>query len=299
METFKIKSSYDGLMLYGLIEEPKKKPVGIVQISHGMAENKERYKDFMKFLSNHGYIAVIHDHRGHGKSAKTEDNFGYFDENKNILKDELYEVTKFIKKKYPNLKITLFAHSMGSLVARMYIQDYDDMIDKLILCGAPTYNPFSLLGSLLAKISGKIHGEKYRSKFINDLVFRKHNKSYNIPNSWICSDEKVVSKYNSSKYCGFIFTIDGFKMLFYMMRTVFTKHMYKVKNANIPIFLIGGANDPVIGGKRKFNHLCKFLKDVGYSNLKSKLYPNMRHEILNEKGKELVYENILAFINDN
>ena len=107
-ETFKIKSSYDGLMLYGLIEEPKKKPVGIVQISHGMAENKERYKDFMKFLSNHGYIAVIHDYRGHGKSTKTEDNFGYFDENKNILKDELYEVTKFIKEKYPNLKSKLY-----------------------------------------------------------------------------------------------------------------------------------------------------------------------------------------------
>lgn len=107
-ETFKIKSSYDGLMLYGLTEEPKKKPVGIVQISHGMTENKERYKDFMKFLSNHGYIVVIHDHRGHGKSTKTEDNFGYFDENKNILKDELYEVTKFIKEKHPNLKSKLY-----------------------------------------------------------------------------------------------------------------------------------------------------------------------------------------------
>lgn len=94
METFKIKSSYDGLMLYGLIEEPKKKPVGIVQISHGMAENKERYKDFMKFLSNHGYIVVIHDHRGHGQSVAKE--------------DELYEVTKFIKEKYPNLKSKLY-----------------------------------------------------------------------------------------------------------------------------------------------------------------------------------------------
>lgn len=109
-ETFKIKSSYDGLMLYGLTEEPKKKPVGIVQISHGMTENKERYKDFMKFLSNHGYIVVIHDHRGHGKSTKTEDNFGYFDENKNILKDELYEVTKFIKEKHPNLKSKLYTN---------------------------------------------------------------------------------------------------------------------------------------------------------------------------------------------
>lgn len=148
-ETFKIKSSYDGLMLYGLIEEPKKKPVGIVQISHGMAENKERYKDFMKFFSNHGYIVVIHDYRGHGKSVAKEDEFGYFNKSKDALKNELYEVIKFIKKKYPNLKITLFSHSMGSLVARMYIQDYDDMIDKLILCGALTYNPFSLLGSFI------------------------------------------------------------------------------------------------------------------------------------------------------
>lgn len=148
-ETFKIKSSYDGLMLYCLIEEPKKKPVGIVQISHGMAENKERYKNFMKFLSNHGYIAVIHDYRGHEKSVAKEDEFGYFNKSKDALKNELYEVIKFIKKKYPNLKITLFSHSMGSLVARMYIQDYDDMIDKLILCGALTYNPFSLLGSFI------------------------------------------------------------------------------------------------------------------------------------------------------
>lgn len=108
MKTFKIKSSYDGLMLYGLIEEPKKKPIGIVQISHGMAENKERYKDFMKFLSNNGYIAVIHDHRGHGKSVAKEDEFGYFNRSKDALKNELYEVTKFIKKKYPNLKSKLY-----------------------------------------------------------------------------------------------------------------------------------------------------------------------------------------------
>lgn len=114
-----------------------------------MTENKERYKDFMKFLSNHGYIAVIHNHRGHGKSVAKEDEFGYFNRSKDALKNELYEVIKFIKKKYPNLKITLFSHSMGSLVARMYIQDYDDMIDKLILCGALTYNPFSLLGSFI------------------------------------------------------------------------------------------------------------------------------------------------------
>lgn len=299
MKTFKIKSNYDGLELDGIIKKTKTKPIGIVQISHGMAENKERYKDFMKYLSAKGYIVVIHDHRGHGKSVLKSDDLGYFNSNRNILVEELYQVTTYIKELYPNLKITLFAHSMGSLVARLYIQKYDNMIDKLILCGAPTYNPFSKMGSLLADILGKIKGEKYRSNFINKLVFKNHNKNYDVPNSWICSDKKIVNEYNKSNYCGFIFTIDGFKMLFYMMRTVFKKNLYKVKNKALPIFLIGGMDDPVIGGKKKFNHLCDFLKDVGYINLKGKLYPNMRHEILNEKCNDMVYEDILAFLNDN
>lgn len=299
MKTFKIKSNYDGLELDGIIKKTKTKPIGIVQISHGMAENKERYKDFMKYLSAKGYIVVIHDHRGHGKSVLKSDDLGYFNSNRNILVEELYQVTTYIKELYPNLKITLFAHSMGSLVARLYIQKYDNMIDKLILCGAPTYNPFSKMGSLLADILGKIKGEKYRSNFINKLVFKNHNKNYDVPNSWICSYKKIVSEYNKSNYCGFIFTIDGFKMLFYMMQTVFKKNLYKVKNKALPILLIGGMDDPVIGGKKKFNHLCDFLKDVGYLNLKGKLYPNMRHEILNEKCNDTVYEDILAFLNDN
>ena len=299
MKTFKIKSDYDGLILNGIIEETKIKPVGIVQISHGMAENKERYKDFMKYLSKEGYIVVIHDHRGHGKSVLKNDDLGYFNSNRNILVEELYQVTTYIKKLYPNLKITLFAHSMGSLVARMYIQKYDNMIDRLILCGAPTYNPFSRIGSLLVGILGKIKGEKYKSEFLNNLVFKNYNKNYDVPNSWICSNEDIVIEYNKSKYCGFIFTIDGFKMLFYMMRTVFKRNLYVVKNKTLKILLIGGMDDPVIDGKRKYDNLKQFLNSVGYINVKEKMYENMRHEILNESENIKVYKDVLKFLNSN
>ena len=299
MKTFKIKSDYDGLILNGIIEETKIKPVGIVQISHGMAENKERYKDFMKYLSKEGYIVVIHDHRGHGKSVLKNDDLGYFNSNRNILVEELYQVTTYIKKLYPNLKITLFAHSMGSLVARMYIQKYDNMIDRLILCGAPTYNPFSRIGSLLAGILGKIKGEKYKSEFLNNLVFKNYNKNYDVPNSWICSNEDIVIEYNKSKYCGFIFTIDGFKMIFYMMRTVFKRNLYVVKNKTLKILLIGGMDDPVIDGKRKYDNLKQFLNSVGYINVNEKMYENMRHEILNESENIKVYKDVLKFLNSN
>ena len=94
-----------------------------------MSEHKERYYEFMKYLSENGYICVIHDHRGHGASVKVM-HLGYFyTEDINYIIEDLYQVTKYVKEKYPNLKINLFAHSMGTLVARGYLKKYDDKIN--------------------------------------------------------------------------------------------------------------------------------------------------------------------------
>ena len=67
----KITSKQDGLKLEIAIMECEN-PKGIVQFSHGMAEHKERYFDFMGYLNDCGYICVIHDHRGHGCSVKSK-----------------------------------------------------------------------------------------------------------------------------------------------------------------------------------------------------------------------------------
>ena len=67
-EAFTVCSRQDGLPLEVLLTlpEPEEKLRGLVQISHGMCEHKERYLPFMEYLARHGYGAVIHDHRGHG-----------------------------------------------------------------------------------------------------------------------------------------------------------------------------------------------------------------------------------------
>lgn len=69
-EQFFVKSPCDGLNLSTLTVLPQlpEKAEGIVQLIHGMAEHKERYLHFMEFLAAHGYICIIHDHRGHGKA---------------------------------------------------------------------------------------------------------------------------------------------------------------------------------------------------------------------------------------
>lgn len=295
MKNFKIKST-NNFVLQGSVFEPNDKAKGVVIIAHGMSEHKERYYDFMKYLSDNGYITVIYDHRGHGKSIDNN-GLGYFGNDKDILIKDLHQVILYIKKKYPNLKTTLFGHSMGSLVARRYIALYDDTIDKLILCGTPTYNKLSKVAILLANAVSIFKGNKHRSKLLNNLSVGSYNKGFKEENSWLSVNNKNVIDYNNDELCGFIFTVNGFKMLFYLLDIVYNKKEYKFNNKILPILIIGGRQDPVIGGKDKFIHLFNFLKEIGYSNINNKLYDNMRHEILNEEDNKKVYKDILTFVN--
>ena len=128
-KTVYLTSKQDGLKLHVLLMEPEQSPKGIVQICHGMAEHKERYEPFMQMLCSNGYISVIHDHRGHGKSVKDVVDLGYFydDSGKAIIEDA-HQVTTWMKERYgEELPYHLFGHSMGSLVVRCYLKKYDDV----------------------------------------------------------------------------------------------------------------------------------------------------------------------------
>lgn len=295
-----IVSSSDGLKLDIAYIVPKGEALGVIQISHGMAEHKERYFDFMEFLASNGYICVISDHRGHGKSIKNEDDLGYFyTDNINFIVDDLHEVTLYIKKKFKDEKIYLFSHSMGTLVSRCYIEKYDADIEKLVLSGPPTYNPLTPVAIGLAYL-GKLFGlGRKRNKFLNKLTFGNYNKGYDEENSWLSKNSDNISVYNDDELSGFIFTTNGFINLYKMMRQAFKKKDYQVNNKDLDIFLIAGADDPVIQNEKKFRELKEFLKGVGYKNIKSKLYKDLRHEILNEKEKDQIYKDVLDFINDD
>ena len=186
---------------------------------------------------------------------------------------------------------------MGTLVSRCYIEKYDYELEKLVLCGAPTYNPFTPFAIALAYIFKAFGLGKKRNKFLNTLTFGNYNKGYKDENSWLSKNTTNISVYNDDELCGFIFTTNGFINLYKLMRQAFRKNDYQVKNKNLDILLIAGSDDPVIQNEKKFIELKEFLKDIGYKNIESKLYKNLRHEILNEKTKKEVYNDILNFIN--
>lgn len=188
---------------------------------------------------------------------------------------------------------------MGTLVARNYLKQYDEELDKLVLTGPPSKNPAVDAGLWLAKVQKKLRGGSYRSKEIQLLAFGPFASRFRkegSPSAWICSDEKVVEAYDQSPLCGFVFTADGFESLFHLMKSAYSKKGWNVRNQKLPILFLGGEEDPCIGNGRKFVQELQFLKAVGYQKVTGKRYPGMRHEILNEQGKEEVFRNILQYL---
>lgn len=296
-KSVQIKSNSDNLAIDVKMFIPEGEIKGILQISHGMAEHKERYYKFMKYITNAGYVTIINDHRGHGKSVLNKDDLGYFyDNSATYVVEDLHQITTYIKELYPNKKVILFGHSMGSMIVRKYIKKYDNEIDKLIVCGSPSKNKYAKSGLELSKTIAKLKGDKYRSKFIQKLAFGGYSKNKKSKNEWICANEDTVNKYDNDELCGFIFTANGFQNLFKLMIDIYSPDGWNKNNLKLPILFIAGSDDPVIINKEEWNKSQEFLKDLGYKNIKNKLYDGLRHELLNEKNSEEIYEDVLGFI---
>lgn len=296
----KIISKHDGLELAMTIVIPETPIKGAIILSHGMAEHRLRYLDFMKVLAENGYLAVIHDHRGHGESIQSKADYGYFyEEGMDGIISDLGQVIEEVKKEYPNIPYYLFSHSMGTLVARCYIQKHDQEINKLIMSGPPAQNKMVGLGKFMVHLMMCFHNSHYRSKLLQKLTFGGYSKRFkNDENkAWVCSNIEEVKKYEKSENCGFIFTLNGFKVLYYLLDQTYKKS-YEVKNPELPILILAGSDDPVIGTKETFPKIKEFLESQGYQNIQTKLYEGKRHEILLEDNRKEVYEDILNFLNE-
>ncbi|MGL5978898.1 MAG: alpha/beta fold hydrolase [Erysipelotrichaceae bacterium] len=302
METkIKLASKADGLALDVLLMDCDK-PRGIVQFSHGMAEYKERYTPFMRFLNEAGYICVIHDHRGHGESVRAQSDYGYFyDTSARYIVEDLKQVGDFARETYPGLPHFIFSHSMGTLVSRLYLQQYDASLAGIILCGPPCKNDLVGPGLLLTKILTKTKGDRYRSELMQNMAFGAFSKGFVevSKNNWLNSDAMQVQKYEADPKCGFVFTTNGFYNLLTMVKRVYHAVDYQVQNKALPIHLIAGNDDPVIGGLKGFHYQEQFMRALGYNDVSMHHFEAMRHEILNEPEHQRVYDDVVAFLEKN
>jgi alpha-beta hydrolase superfamily lysophospholipase len=277
----------------------------ILQISHGMVEFIERYMPFAEFLTTKGYMVVGHDHIGHGQSVASESDWGYFCEGKpsDILIEDMHKLRTMIQEDNPDTPYFMLGHSMGSFMLRKYLTVYNDKLRGAIIMGT-SFVPEKRAGLALniASVFSKIRGPKYRSKFVQSLAYGADYKGFDVTgkkpeDSWLTKDVEVVKAYYKEPRCTYMFTVNGYKGLFEAVKFSCTPENAALIPKKLPLFIVSGSNDPVGGLGKGVKDVYYMYQSAGMLDLTYKLYENDRHEILNETDKQVVYEDLLAWMN--
>ncbi len=304
IENIQFKSSYNNIPIAAYIfRDETVQPRAILQICHGMAEYLMRYEKFAKFMAKNGFIVCGHDHLGHGDTSGAKYEDGFFapvNGRYHVLKD-MYQLNRFINSHYPYLPIVLLGHSMGSFFARWFCEVYPGAVDVAVFSGTGGANTATGMGIDVTAMLTTVRGPKHISNFVDNIAFGKYCKRINSPKTsfdWLCSDEKVVAAYVADKKCGFKFTVSAFNDMLQVNSHVNQKAWVKAIYKDLPILLIAGQEDPVGDYGNGPKQVAENLKNAGVERVDLIIYPEMRHEILNEKKFNLVFADILKFCNE-
>ena len=276
--------------------------VGVVQIVHGMAEYVERYEEFATFLTEHHFVVTGEDHLGHGGSVSEDGMKGYFCEQDpaTVVVRDVHRLKKMTQELYPGVPYFIIGHSMGSFMTRDYLCRYGSGIDGAVIAGTGMLpETVLLLSKPVTWLQGIFKGQKHISQYIDKRAFGSYNKSIlnpRTPADWLTSDEKKVDEYIADPNCGFTFTVNGFKTLFTLISRTQKKKNVKNIPKELPVLMISGEADPVGDYGKGVRKAYSFLQGVGLQNLQLKLYPEDRHELLNERNRQQVMEDIMEWL---
>ena len=292
-------TSFDGTVLQTYLWDEVKQPKGVVQISHGGAEHARRYDDFAKFLNANGYIVFADDHRAHGNSEKKAD-IGYHEGDiyGDTVKDEVF-ITKYLSEKY-NLPVIYLGHSYGSFLGQSYIQQKNMSVGAVFSGSSRQSRILIAAGSFFSNLITKAAGEKKKGKLMNGFSFGSYNRPFKKEGhqfAWLTRDVEQVKKYCYDEQCGYVMSNNFYNSFMQGIREIYKPDNLAKIDKSKPIAIFSGEKDPT-GGKKACNvrKLEAMYKDLGVADVTMKIYPEARHEILNETNNKEVYADILAAV---
>jgi alpha-beta hydrolase superfamily lysophospholipase len=273
----------------------------VVQIAHGMAETAERYERLAQALTEQGYIVVANDHRGHGKTAGSTEKIGIFGADSfNRMVENMAELTDRIRFAHSGLPIFLLGHSMGSFFTQQYMYRFPKKVSGVILSGSNGKQGSLLgIGVKIATLAAKLRGDHHRSKLLNHLTFGAYNKAFRPTRTkldWLTRDTAEVDAYIQNPYCGAVFSAGFFRDFFKGLQEVHLEENMQKIPKNLPIYVFSGEMDPVGGMGKGVRQLLRMYHELGLTQVSSTLYPEGRHEMLNEQNRDEVTKDLITWL---
>ena len=276
---------------------------GIVQLVHGMVDYVERYEELAEFLTGEGYIVAGNHHLGHGKTALSAEDLGYFgsESSVDVLLRDVHTLNRYLRDTFPTLPLVIFGHSMGSFIARLYIEKYPHSIKGAIIHG--TSGPVKAvgMGKALATLLMKSNGARYRSPMLKKIAFAGYNSHYKNEgaNAWLTRDAEAIAGHDDDPFSNFTFTVSAYKDLFTMLKNCNRKEWFASYPKSLPTLVISGDEDPVgkYGKGPKF--VYKHLLMEGGEKLTLKIYSDARHELFLETNRQEVFSYLASWLKEN
>ena len=275
-------------------------PKAAVLFIHGMGEHQGRYAPFASFLRENGYAAVTADLRGHGKNAPKPGHIADRNGAELLIGDEK-ALLATIWEHFPRTPVYLFAHSLGTIIARKLLQTHSGAFEKAVLAGYPNPRGAAKAATLLADCLSAVKGKDSRSALIDSMAtggFSKAVKDAETPSDWLSVNRENVRKYLEDPLCGVPFTLGSYDAMFRLLSDIGRPSLYRDVHADMPILLIAGEEDPCVGGEKERADSLDRLTRAGFRNIRVENLPGMRHEILNETDRDSAYRKILAFFDE-
>ncbi len=275
---------------------------GVIQIAHGVAEYGKRYEPFAEFLCNNGFAVFADDHLGHGESQIPHRPMVYLGEENgwwNVVED-MEQLRKHLAQQFPDLPCYLFGHSMGSFLTRSHMILHPGCYDGYILCG--TGHPGTMTirsGQFLADCKIRKHGKAGYSPLLEKMAFGSYNKKF-APNrttfDWGSRNEENVDAYLADPLCGGKTTLGLFRDMFEGLRFITEPSQMAKMDPQVPVLFISGGDDPVGDMGKGVQKACQRFREAGVKDVQMKLYPKLRHEILNEKEYKFIYADVMMWL---
>ena len=251
---------------------PDGEVIGVVQIAHGVAEHILRYEPFAKFLTGKGFAVVGNDHLGHGKSRIEGKEPLYFGPKGSwdAVVQDIEMLRQSTRALFPGVPYFLLGHSMGSFLARTYLIRHHGTVDGAIIMGTGQMGSALIKGGLtVAKIESRRLGEDKPSPLIDKIAH---------------------------PFCGGIPSSGLFREMLGGIALITQQRNVEKMDKATPILFISGAMDPVGDLGKGVKRACASFRAAKMQDVQLKLYPGLRHEILNEDCRQEVYEDILRWL---
>ena len=277
---------------------------GVVQIAHGMGETAARYERVARELCRQGLRVYANDHRGHGHTAVGVNDLGYIGEEDGFdgMVRDLKQLGDIICEENPDTPVFLLGHSMGSFLAQKFMALYGDSLSGVILSGSngPADPQTMEQGMFVAKSEVEANGPKAKSQLLTGMLFGGFNQSFAPARTdfdWLSRDESEVDKYIADPYCGSVFPSSFFYHLFQGLAALHEPELVARIPKDLPVYIFSGDKDPVGNFGEGVLQLYESYKQLGIQDVECKLYPDGRHEMLNEINRDEVTRDLIEWLN--